>query len=67
VKALNSWIKLPSPTNMFFLVSKISNLVFLLGKKWEKLCKFKEECKQQKKFQKVEITNLKGKKVLLNE
>jgi hypothetical protein len=63
VKALNSWIKPPSPTSMFLSVSNFPNLVILVGKNWKKMCKFKEKCKQQK----IEITNLKGKKVAHNE
>jgi hypothetical protein len=67
VKALNNWIKTPSQTNMFFLVSKFLNLVILVGKKLEKMWKFKEKCKQQKNCKNFEITNLKGKKVPPNE
>jgi len=38
VKALNSWIKPPSPMNTFFLVSNFPNLVILVGKKMENNC-----------------------------
>jgi hypothetical protein len=36
VKALNSWIKPPSLTNIIFLVSNFPNLAILVGKKMEK-------------------------------
>jgi hypothetical protein len=52
VKVLNSWIKTPSPTNIFFLVLKFFNLVILVGKKWKKV-KIQKKKKQQKELPEI--------------
>jgi uncharacterized protein YdcH (DUF465 family) len=48
------------------LVSKFSNSAILVGEKMEKnSANFKNTCKQQNKLSKIEITNLKRKRLFL--